>query len=186
MDLTLARKWNSLGVPVIGMYLHQISEDLKFASKVEDLSDKELEDADEKDYNCLALFISMTNLICLDINNEDDSISLFHEYLKSNGADISDFYYETTMNGGLHLYFINQGFKKNLYKHDNEGIKFDLLCQGRVFTSPTSYGDCSYSFGEKTPLQLTSVEQIGEMPVFLRRVVENSNHVPLVPRPVFL
>lgn len=186
MDLTLARKWNSLGVPVIGMYLHQIREDLKFATKVEDLSDKELEGADEKDYNCLALFISKTNLICLDINNEEDSIPLFHEYLKSNGADISDFYYETTMNDGLHLYFINQGFKKNLYKHDNEGIKFDLLCQGRVFTSPTSYGEGRYSFGKKTPMQLTSVDQIGKMPNFLVELVEYSHHIPLVPRPVFL
>lgn len=186
MDLTLARKWNSLGVPVIGMYLHQISEDLKFATKAEDLSDKELEGADEKDYNCLALFISKTNLICLDINNEDDSIELFHKHLRFYGADISDFYYEKTMNGGLHLYFINQGFKKNLYNNDYNGVKFDLLCQGRVFTSPTSYGDGSYSFGEKTPMQLTSVEQIGVMPVFLSRMVEMSHHVPLVPRPVFL
>ncbi len=186
MDLTLARKWNSLGVPVIGMYLRQISEDLKFATKAEDLSEKELEGTDEKDYNCLALFISKTNLICLDINNEDDSIPLFHEYLALNGSDISDFYYEKTMNGGLHLYFINQGFRKNLYKNDKDGIKFDLLCQGRVFTSPTSYGESSYSFGEKSPMQLNSVEQIGKMPEFLVRMVENSNHIPLVPIPVFL
>ena len=186
MDLSLAKKWNSLGVPVIGMYLHQISSNLKFASKVEDLLGVDFDESEEKDYNCLAIFISESNIFCLDINNIGDSIKSFHKYLELNNSKISDFLYEETMNGGLHVFFHNEGFKKNSYHNDSHGIMFDLLCQGRVFTSPTSYGEQKYTFGNKSPMDLKSVDQIGKMPKFIKALVEKSHHSPRIPTPVFL
>jgi len=185
MNLTLAKKWNSLGIPVIGMYLHQINSGLKFASKVEDMDEDILEGKDP-DYNCLALFISESNLFCLDIANTDQSVPLFIKFLKSNGLDISDFLYETTMNGGLHLYFQNETFKKNTYRNNNNGISFDILCQGRVFTSPTSYGEHHYTFGEKNPLTLRSLQEVGKMPECIKELINEAHHVPKLPTPVFL
>jgi len=185
MNLTLARKWNSLGIPVIGMYLHQINSGLKFASKVEDIDDDVLE-GEDPDYNCLALFISESNLICLDIANTKNSISLFHKFLKSNGLQISDFFYETTMNGGLHIYFQNEEFKKNTYRNNYNGISFDILCQGRIFTSPTSYGEQKYKFGSKNPLQLESIQEIGKIPECIKSLISEAHYVPKLPTPIFL
>jgi hypothetical protein len=186
MDLTLARKWNSLGIPVMGMYLHQIDETLKFASKAEDLDAELLEEGKEKEYNCLALFISDTPMMCLDVDNVGESITLFHQLLKKNKADISDYFYETTVNGGLHLYFLNEGIRKNVFRNINEGICFDVLSQGRVFTSPTTVGDKKYRFGEKSPLQLNSIAQIGKMPDFLKDLIKTSNQSGKIPTPSYL
>ena len=186
MNLTLARKWNSLGIPVIGMYLHQINSGLKFASKVEDIDDEILEGSNEPDYNCLALFISESNIVCLDVANKNDSVELFQEYLKDHGFKLSDFLYENTMNGGIHIFFRDKDFKKNTYRNDNNGISFDLLCQGRVFTSPTSYGEQKYTFGEKSPLDLNSLQEIGKMPKCIKELINESHYVPKLPKPVFL
>lgn len=186
MNLTLAKKWISLGVPVMGMYLHQISSGLKFASKVEDIDNDILENKEEPDYNCLALFISDTSLVCLDIANVGQSIPLFHSYLSDNGCTISDFLYETTMNGGLHIFFRDSTFKKNTFRNLNKGISFDILCQGRVFTEPTTYAGDGYKFGGTTPLELDSLKDIQKMPDFIKALIDESHYVPKLPKPIFL
>jgi hypothetical protein len=175
MNLALARKWRSLGIPVMGMQLRQIDEDLKFAAKVEDLEEEELEISRSEDYNCLALFISDTPLMCLDVDNEGDSIPNFLDFLKANGSDISDFLYETTVNGSYHIYFLKDDEKSTIFKSHSDGINFDVLVNGRVFTSPTFIGTKKYRFGKRTPLQLRSLDEIGKMPDFIKSLVSKGD-----------
>ena len=186
MDLTLARKWNSLGIPVMGMYLHQIDENLKFASKAEDWDNNGLSEGQEKEYNCLALFISDSPIMCLDIDNVGESIEKFNKFMKDNNLDLSNYLYETTVNGGLHIYFLNEGIKKNSFKNRVNGIHFDVLAQGRVFTSPTTIGEKKYMFGEKSPLQLNSLGQIGKMPNAIRELIKETVNLPKFPASIYL
>ena len=186
MDLNLARKWNSLGVPVTGMRMNGSMGNLKLVEKIEDIDRNVLRSKRARDYNCLAIHITGSNMVCLDIDNIGDSIERFNEYLVSNGLDLSDFLYEKTMNGGLHLYFINEGVSRNRYAMRFQGIRFDLLSHGRVFTSPTQMGERCYQFGKKSPMELKSLSQIGKAPAAINALIQGAESVKKSPRPVFL
>ena len=71
--------------------------------------------------------------MCLDIENEYESIEEFYRILDKNSVKMSNLFGETTMNGGLHLYFRIPMDKKskNQYKKVNKNVHFDLLFNGK-------------------------------------------------------
>lgn len=112
--------------------------------------------------NFLGLSISKTCLACLDIDNIGDSIKIFTDLIDSMGIDLKDYMVEKTLHNGYHIFFrIPDALKKrNLYGCNMDGIRYDLLYRGRVFTTPSFYKSGMYEFLYNGPFSIKSIDDI--------------------------
>jgi hypothetical protein len=112
--------------------------------------------------NFLSLYLNNTDLICIDIDNIGNSVNNFHLLLEEKNIKINQFFVESTLHKGYHLFFRSPIKKnqKNIYGRDLGGIKYDILFFGRVFTSPSKYGNLNYSFINKGPFEIDDLNEI--------------------------
>lgn len=118
--------------------------------------------------NFLSLKISDTPLVCLDIDAPESSIQSFMKILDQNGISINDLFYEKTRNNGYHFFFRGDKSGYNSFENVHLGVHYDFLTRGRVFTTPSSFKGRSYTFGEKTPFNINSLEEIPETPEWIK------------------
>ena len=113
--------------------------------------------------------------MCLDIEGTPRSVEEFMEILEKNSLKIKDFLVETTMNGGLHLYFrVPKGWKmRNIYASKHGNINFDVLFNGKSFTSPSEFMGKSYKFLGRSVFALNSIGDIPEFPEELYFLIRN-------------
>jgi len=127
------------------------------------------------DYNFLGVCLRNSGLMCLDIEGTPRSVEEFMGILEEKSLKIGDFLVESTMNGGLHLYFrVPNGWKtKNIYDCRLGDINFDVLFNGKSFTSPSEFRGKSYKFIGRSFFSLNSVGDIPEFPQELYFLIEN-------------
>jgi len=128
-------------------------------------------------YNFLGVCLGDSGIMCLDIEGTPGSLDDFYRILEEKSLKISDFFVESTMNGGIHIYFrIPDGIKKrNLYARTHKRIDFDVLFRGKSFSVPSRYGDKSYSFINKSLYDLNSIMDIPEFPQELYFLIQKGD-----------
>lgn len=128
-----------------------------------------------KDYNFLGICLKDSGIMCLDIEGTPHSVDEFMGILEENSLKIKDFLVETTMNGGLHLYFrVPKGWKmRNIYASKHGNINFDVLFNGKSFTSPSEFMGKSYKFLGRSVFDLNSIGDIPEFPEELYFLIQN-------------
>jgi len=177
MLLDVAKKWDSLGCYTIAckvvkefgkIKLHKnsirITQDI--INGIEKIPD---------DYNFLALDLRKSGLICLDIENYPNSVSEFYNFLEKNGRNISEFFHETSLNNGIHLYFRNNSnnFSKNMYDTRINHIVFDVLYTGKAFIYPSGLGDKRYEAKSPSIYTIQSINDIDFIPQFIDNLIRN-------------
>jgi len=127
------------------------------------------------EYNFLGICLRNSGLMCLDIEGTPHSVEEFMSILEEKSLKIDDFLVESTMNGGLHLYFrVPKDWKiRNLYARKHGNINFDVLFHGKSFTSPSEFRDKSYRFVGRSVFDLNSIVDIKEFPEELYFLIEN-------------
>jgi len=169
--LRYSRGWEKIGIgtcicrveKMMGIRkLHRFS--LKISDEIHQNPEKIL-----KGSNFLGVILSGSPIMCLDIENEGKSIEEFHRILDKNSVKMSDLFGETTLNGGIHLYFRIPIDKKqrNQYKQVNKNVHFDLLFNGKSFTVPSFFNEKKYNLFDRSIFDLKSIEEIPEFPEFL-------------------
>lgn len=117
-------------------------------------------------YNFLGVSLRDSGLMCLDIEGTPGSLENFMDILEKKSLRINDFLTESTMGGGIHIYFrVPKGIKtKNMYARKHENIDFDVLFNGKSFSVPSKYVDKSYIFLNRSVFDLNSIMDIQEFP----------------------
>lgn len=157
-------KWKKLGVSVvfgiIGAEFGRIKANkVKFVPEKEDCSD--LDPSIEVNY--LAILLRGTSIVCLDVEGWQDSRSNFLKFLDEKGVDIETLFYEETRNNGFHFYFRSVQPIENRLGLSKNGIFFDVLSRGKIFTTPTTFKNKTYRFGSNNPFTINSLD---ELPIF--------------------
>jgi hypothetical protein len=126
-------------------------------------------------YNFLGVCLNESGLMCLDIEGTPHSVEEFMGILEEKSLKIEDYLVETTMNGGLHLYFrVPKGVKtRNIYACSHGNINFDVLFRGKSFTSPSEFMCKSYKFLGRSVFDLNSIMDIKELPGELYFLIKN-------------
>lgn len=169
--LRYSRGWGKIGIHTCICRVEKIMGIRKFhrfSVKITDEIHQNPEKIPEGS-NFLGVILSGSPIMCLDIENEYESIEEFHRILDKNSVKMSDLFGETTMNGGLHLYFRIPMDKKskNQYKKVNKNVHFDLLFNGKSFTVPSFFNEKKYTTFDRSIFDLESIEEIPEFPEFL-------------------
>lgn len=117
-------------------------------------------------YNFLGINLKNSGLMCLDIEGNEGSVEEFMSILEEKSIKIEDFLGESTMNGGLHLYFrVPKGnIGKNIYGGQYGNVCFDVIYSGKSFTVPSTYRDKLYSPLGRSIFDVESIDQIQEFP----------------------
>ena len=122
--------------------------------------------------NCLALKITESPIMCLDIEGHSGSVCQFHKFLSSINVELDDLFYEHTRNGGYHIFFLSESKLKNMFGLDLDGIKYDVLYKGRVFTTPSSFFNKEYTFSGRSPFTIGSINEIPKEPEWIKKFYE--------------
>ena len=146
-------RWNYLGIPAYETEIGIEFGNKKFPSKI------------KSNPNFIYINITETNLFCLDIEGTTGSVEEFQFYLDSKGILLSDLFYEKTRNGGYHIYFRDHNkLRKNKFGQVKGRIIYDSLSTGRIFTTPSEFKNKKYTFGNKTPFDIESINEIPIIP----------------------
>jgi len=119
--------------------------------------------------NCLALKMTGSPIMCLDIEGHEGSVDQFHKFLTSINVDMDDLFYEKTRNGGYHILFLKESESRNKFGLDLDGIKYDVLYRGRLYTTPSSFFGKQYSFPKKSPFTIESINEIPKEPEWVKK-----------------
>jgi len=166
IDTCVCKVESVLGIKKLYKSTKKITDEIRESSK--NLS---------TDFNFLGVVLTNSSIMCLDIEGNIGSVESFINILTENGLDLKDFFYERTMNGGLHLYFriIQEEKTKNQYKKNYRGVYFDVLFNGISFTYPSKYLDKSYSKLNKDILFIKSIDEIPYYPEEIKFLIEKSD-----------
>lgn len=146
-------RWNYLGIPAYETEIGVEFRNRKFPPKI------------KSEPNFIYINITETDLFCLDIEGVPGSVEEFEFYLNSKGVLLNDLFYERTRNGGYHIYFRDHNkLRRNNFGQRIGRILYDSLSVGRVFTSPSEFKNKKYTFGNKTPFDIESINEIPIIP----------------------
>jgi len=168
-------RWKYLGAALHILNCHHLRGQIKFVKDSIITRPEESVKRKWANFNFLGIDLSLTGISCLDIEGTKNSVPEFKERLKSCGIDLSDLFYENSLNNGLHIYFRKKpnASKKN-YKGNKVGnVLFDILNTGRAFTSPSYFGEKKYQWGDMNPFTINSLEDIQEVPDWINQVFIN-------------
>ena len=116
--------------------------------------------------NFLGVILSKSPIMCLDIENEGESIEQFHQIIIDNGIKMGDMFGERSLNGGIHLYFRipidNRG--RNQYKKSYKNLNYDLLFTGKCFTVHSFFKDKRYERFNRSIFDINSINDIPHFP----------------------
>jgi len=175
--LDVAKKWNSLGCYTIAYKVDREHGRLKLHRNSLPITQNILNEEEKIPifYNFLALDLKKSSLVCIDIDNNPYSLSEFYKILGKNSRKISDFFYETSINGGIHIYFRkkNNGIERNIYEGRKNHIIFDVIYTGSVFVYPSEAEGDKYERGEISIFTINTINEIEFMPHFLERFIKN-------------
>jgi hypothetical protein len=161
-------RWYELGVTVCFGHVATEMGLLKPNKVLFNSSDGNLEEAynidTRLDINFMAIRLSNTPIVCLDVEGKDGSDVNFIKFLEGHGVSLEDLFYEKTRNNGFHVYFRSNNKKFNSFKNFNKGVHFDVLCNGKVFTTPSCFRNKSYNFGCNNPFTINTIEDIPILP----------------------
>jgi len=181
MLLEVAKKWDSLGCYTIACKVDREYGILKLHKNSLPIT-QEILNGEEKipdDYNFLALDLKKSGIICLDIENNPGSVSEFCDFLEKNGRKITDFFYETSLNNGIHVYFRNdyQRFERNIYNSRKNHIVFDVLRTGKAFLHPSKLGDKKYLAQDISIYTISTINEIEYIPKFIENFITNKQNI---------
>lgn len=148
--LESAHRWHSLGIQTVLLEIageHGSKKLIRKAKKVEE-NLFHLDSDSLTEFNFLAVMLSGSGLVCIDVDPATpDSVSNFYSWLLASKIQSSDLLMESTLNGGLHLYFrLGDYTIPTIHFCSWKGICFDLLTDKRIFTSPSSFGPKKYAW----------------------------------------
>jgi hypothetical protein len=161
-------KWNSIGVET---YICKVDHIFGIRKLYRDSIrfSPDITENDVKDYNFLGISLKDSGIMCLDIEGTKGSLDEFMKILEKKSLKIDDFLAESTMNGGIHIYFKapNRRINRNVYAIKHGNINFDVLFSGKSFSAPSKYKDLEYRFINKSVFDLDSIDEIQEFPTEL-------------------
>jgi hypothetical protein len=158
-------KWNSLGVETYVCKVDHIfgirklyRDSIRFSPGITE--------NDVEGYNFLGVSLRDSGIMCLDVEGNKGSLDEFMEILDKKSLKIEDFLAESTMNGGIHIYFKapNRKLNRNVYAIKHGNINFDVLFSGKSFSAPSKYNNLEYRFINKSVFDINSIDEIQEFP----------------------
>lgn len=165
-----SREWKSLGLEIMILKVELEHGSKKLYKIAKKITESEIANPDliSNEFNFLAIFLKNSGLMCLDIESIENSVDKFYSLLKKRQIDSSSFVMERSLNGGLHIYFRtpNFGIKTQHFK-SIDGIKYDVLVDGRVFTAPSSFNRKKYEWIGSCFESKTKIEDFPIFPVDL-------------------
>jgi hypothetical protein len=171
MLLEVAKKWDSLGCYTIACKVVKEYGRIKLHKNSISITQDILNGIDKipEDYNFLALDLRKSGIVCLDIENNPNSVSEFCDFLVKNGRNISEFFYEASLNGGIHIYFRskNQNFERNRYDVRRNHIVFDVLYTGKAFLYPSKLGNKRYEAQTTSIYTIQTINDVEIIPKFI-------------------
>lgn len=169
-----SKKWEILGIKSAAIKVEREHGSKKLFKKVTKLSAEILENQDlQEDFNFLAIFLKDSGIFCLDVEGLPGSIKQFYKFLEERGVDHRSLMMETSLNGGIHAYFRTGMLSlKTQHFKDLNGIKYDLLFDGRAFTCPSSFGGKKYEWQGQLFHRISSKDEIPEFPTVLSQLLD--------------
>jgi len=163
-----AKLWMDLGFNVRLLKVEKLIGTRKLYRSSISITENNLNDGSiYNEYNFLAIQIKYGNLLCLDIDNVDNTIENFHKLLDANGFTLDDFDYDITLHDGYHIYFKNSmEVPRNFYGKVRKGIHYDILCKGNLFMPPSYFGEMEYKSTGKMSV-INDIEDLMDVPEFL-------------------
>ncbi len=164
------KRWQKLGVHLYIMRGHEQEGKTKIYTEVQGISPSDQIDPRWEELNFLAINLSKTPLVCLDVESTEGSVEDFMEILKRNNISVDSLFYETSLNGGLHIYFKAPTNKaKSSHIGLSKGkIRFDILNTGKAFTEPSNIGNKRCKFGRMNPFSIKGLEEIQDIPEWVQ------------------
>jgi len=166
--LKTSKKWNDLGIETKASNVEKTFGKLKLYRSSTRISQEIYENPDllPDDHNFLSVILTNSPIMCLDIEGNEGSVEDFMKILGENGLKIEDFLVESTLNGGLHLYFRRHDIIKrgNIYGKTHGEICFDVIFRGKSFTHPSFLNDRSYRFIGRSIFDIHDIDEIPRYP----------------------
>lgn len=166
--LRYSREWRRIGIETCLCNVEKIwgiRKLHKFSIKITDELDKNPQKIPEGT-NFLGVILTKSPIMCLDIENEGESIGEFYRIMEDSSIKIDDLFGEITLNRGIHLYFripdVRKG--KNQYKKSYKNLNYDLLFTGKSFTVPSIFNDSKYDLFSRSIFDMNSIDDIPNFP----------------------
>lgn len=156
MNLSIPNHWKKLGVPI------------RFGNPLLERNQFKLVKSSESSSGAKVFFIDITNspLFVIDVDNVNQTVEKFNSLARSNGG-MDDLVWETSRNGGYHLFFHSREKHNNILHKSFNGLYIDVIFKGRIFTSPSSWDGKSYLPGERSILCLSSLDELPVLPEWI-------------------
>lgn len=166
-------RWQELGASIGLANFRSQRGKIKIIGESRRIEKNDPPDPSWDEYNFLYIDLAKSGLCCFDIENIGNSVKVFKDRLSSAGKSLDSFFYERSMNGGVHIYFRSEGIsgKKNYGSLRSGEIVFDALNKGRAFTSPSYFGDKRYEWGPINPFTIKSLDEIGKVPDWMNDII---------------
>lgn len=166
--LRYSREWRRIGIETCLCNVEKvwgIRKLHRFSIKITEELEKNPQKIPEGT-NFLGVILSKSPIMCLDIENEGESIEEFYRIMEDSSIKIDDLFGEISLNGGIHLYFRIPDEKKvkNQYKKSYKNLNYDLLFSGKCFTAPSVFNNKRYDVLNKSIFDINSIEEIPYFP----------------------
>ncbi len=156
MDLSIPNHWKKLGVPI------------GFGSPLLENNQFKLVKSSVSSADAKVFFIDITKspLFVIDVDNVNQTVERFDLLARSNGG-LDNLVWETSRNGGYHLFFHSEEKRNNILHKNFGGIYIDVIFKGRIFTSPSEWGGKRYLPGGKSIFSCSSITDLPALPEWI-------------------